>query len=56
MRFVQDHECKMASWNSDHFVEYSKAHGNVILLLILKSLLLVLFRAVRASNMKSHYG
>lgn len=56
MRFVQDRECKMASWNSDHFVEYSKAHGNVILLLILKSLLLVLFRAARASNMKSHYG
>lgn len=56
MRFVQDRECKTASWNSDHFVEYSKAHGNVILLLILKSLLLVLFRAARASNMKSHYG
>lgn len=56
MRFVQDHECKMASWNSDHFVEYSKAHGNVILQLILKSQLLVLFRAVRVSNMKSHDG
>lgn len=56
MRFVQDHEYQMASWNSDHFVEYSKVHGNVILLLILKSLLLVLFRAVRVSNMKSRYG
>lgn len=56
MRFVQDCESKMASWNPDHLVEYSKAHGNTILLLILKSLLLALFIAARASNMKSHYG
>ena len=56
MRFVQDHESRMASWNPDRLVGYSKAHGNVILLLILKSLLLALFIAVRTSNMKSQYG
>ena len=31
-------------------------HGNTTLLLILQSLLLALFIAVRESNMKSHYG
>lgn len=56
MRFVQDHESQMAHWNPDHLVEYSKAHGNVTLLLILKSLLLALFIAVRVSNMKSHHS
>lgn len=55
-RFAQDHGSKMASRNPDHLVEYSKAHGNVILLPILNSLLLALFIAVRASNMKSHHG
>lgn len=55
-RFVQEHESKMASWNPNCLVEYSKAHGNTILLLVLQFLLLALFRAARVSYMKSHYG
>lgn len=55
-RFVQEHESKMASWNPNCLVEYSKAHGNTILLLVLQFLLLALFRAARVSYMKSYYG
>lgn len=55
-RFAQDHESKTSSWNPDHLAYYSKAHRNTILQLILKSLLLALVIAARASAMKSLYG
>lgn len=55
-RFARDHESKTGSWSPDRLVQYTKAHGNVILLLMLRSPLLAHVIAARASDVKSLYG